>query len=134
MKDVKPLFPFGFGLSYTTFEYSDIQVDESVKTEEPVNVSVTVKNTGDRAGKEVVQLYVHDKESALVRPPKELKGFKKVFLKPGESLKVDFVLDQRALSFYDPYQKRWIAEPGEFEVLVGCSSRDIRARATFTLL
>jgi len=82
----------------------------------------------------VVQLYVHDKESALVRPPKELKGFEKVFFQPGESTQVSFVLNQRALSFYDPYQKRWVAEPGKFEVLVGGSSRDIRARAMFTLL
>jgi beta-glucosidase len=133
IKNVEPLFPFGFGLSYTTFEYSHIQVDESVKMGEPVNASITVKNTGDRAGKEVVQLYVHDKESALIRPPKELKGFEKVSLEPGESLRVDFVLDQRALSFYDPYQKCWVAEPGEFEVLIGSSSRDIRVRATFTL-
>jgi beta-glucosidase len=134
MKNVDPLFPFGFGLSYTTFEYSHVQVDESVRMGELVNASITVKNTGDRAGKEIVQLYVRDKESALVRPPKELKGFKKVSLEPGESLRVSFVLDQRALSFYDPYQKCWVAEPGEFEVLIGSSSRDIRARATFTLL
>jgi beta-glucosidase len=134
MKDVDPLFPFGFGLSYTTFEYSDLQVDESVKMGEPVNASITVKNTGDRAGKEVVQLYVRDKESALVRPPKELKRFEKVSLEPGESLRIDFVLDRRALSFYDPYQKGWTVESGEFEVLIGSSSRDIRARATFALL
>jgi beta-glucosidase len=100
---------------------------------EPVSVSITVKNTGHRTGKGVVQLCVHDKESALIRLPKELKGFKKVSLEPGESLRADFVLDQRAALFYDPYQKCWVAEPGEFEVLIGSSSRDIRARATFTL-
>jgi beta-glucosidase len=133
-KGVEPLFPFGFGLSYTTFEYSALRLPDKVKAGEPVKVSVTVKNSGDRAGREVVQLYVADKAASLARPPKELKGFKKVFLKPGESTTVDFVLDQRALSFYDPYRKGWVAEPGEFEVLVGSSSRDIRAQGTFTLV
>ncbi|MFN2271650.1 MAG: glycoside hydrolase family 3 C-terminal domain-containing protein, partial [Anaerolineae bacterium] len=132
-KDVEPLFPFGFGLSYTTFEYSDLRVPKTARAGEPVNVSVTVTNTGKCAGKEVVQLYVSDEVSSLPRPPKELKGFKKVVLDPGESAIVEFVLDQRALSFYDPYRKQWVAEPGEFEVLVGGSSRDIRLRAGFTL-
>jgi beta-glucosidase len=127
-KDVEPLFPFGFGLSYTTFEYSDLQVPEAVKVGETVAVSVTVKNTGDHVGKEVIQLYVRDEESSLVRPPKELKGFVKVALQPGESKTVHFTLDQRAFSFYDPYQRQWVAEPGEFTILVGASSRDIRAR------
>ncbi len=81
----------------------------------------------------MVQVYVSDKESGLVRPPKELKGFKKVTLAPGESRLVEFELDQRALSYYDPYRKQWVAEPGEFEVLVGSSSRDIRQKASFTL-
>jgi beta-glucosidase len=132
-KGVEPLFPFGFGLSYTTFAYSDLRVPETVQPGESVEVSVTITNTGARAGKEVVQLYVGDKASSLVRPPKELKGFKKVSLDPGESKTADFVLDQRALSFYDPAQKQWVAEPGEFEVLVGSSSRDIRLRGAFTL-
>jgi beta-glucosidase len=132
-RGVEPLFPFGFGLSYTTFEYRALQVPEVVQPGEVVNVSMTVTNTGAHAGKEVVQLYVSDKESSLARPPQELKGFKKVFLQPGESRTVDFALDQRALSFYDPYQKRWVAEPGTFEVLVGSSSRDIRLRAVLTL-
>jgi beta-glucosidase len=132
-KDVKPLFPFGFGLSYTTFEYSGLQIPETVQPGKPIDVSVTVTNTGARAGKEVVQLYVSDKESSLPRPPKELKGFKKVQLNPGESKMVDFVLDQRALSFYDPAQRQWVAEPGEFEVLVGSSSRDIRLSAVCIL-
>jgi beta-glucosidase len=132
-KDVEPLFPFGFGLSYTTFEYSGFQVTKSVKLGEPVRISLKVKNTGKVAGKEVVQIYVADRQSSLVRPPKELKGFKKVALEPGESKVVKFSLDQRALSFYDPYQKQWVAEPGEFEVLAGSSSRDIRLKASFTL-
>jgi len=133
-RDIEPLFPFGFGLSYTTFEYSQLQIPDKVKLGEPIRVSVSVKNTGRVAGKEVVQLYVSDKVSSLARPPKELKGFAKILLQPGESKVVSFVLDQRALSFYDPYQKRWVAEPGEFEILVGSSSRDIRLKATFNLL
>jgi beta-glucosidase len=132
-KDVEPLFPFGFGLSYTTFDYTGMQVSKSVEAGETVKVSVTVKNTGQRPGKEVVQVYVSDKESGLVRPPKELKGFKKVALAPGESRVVEFELDGRALSYYDPYRQQWVAEPGEFEVLVGASSRDIRQKASFTL-
>jgi beta-glucosidase len=132
-KDVEPLLPFGFGLSYTTFEYSDLQVPEVVRPGEPVEVSVTVTNTGERVGKEVVQLYVADTASSLARPPKELKGFEKVALDPGQSKVVTFTLDQRALSFYDPAQKRWVAEPGAFEVLVGSSSRDIRVKSAFTL-
>ena len=132
-KGVEPLFPFGFGLSYTTFEYGNLQVPASVKPGEPVPVSLTVKNTGTTAGKEVVQIYVHDREASVPRPPKELKGFAKLALQPGETKTVTFSLDARALSFYDPDGKRWVAEPGEFEILAGSSSRDIRARGTFLL-
>lgn len=133
-KDIEPLFPFGFGLSYTTFAYSGLRVPKTAAVGKPVRVSVRVKNTGERAGKEVVQLYVRDKVSSLPRPPKELKGFAKVALRPGESKVVKFLLDERAFAFYDPYQKRWVVEPGEFEILVGSSSRDIRAGATVTLV
>ena len=131
---IEPLFPFGFGLSYTTFEYSQLQVAEKVKSGEPVSVAVTVKNTGKVAGQEVVQLYVSDKLSSLARPPKELKGFAKVALQPGESQTVNFTLDQRAFAFYDPYRQQWVAEPGAFEILVGSSSRDIRRQATCSLV
>jgi beta-glucosidase len=133
MRDIEPLFPFGHGLSYTTFDYNEFQVPAQARMGEPVQVSVRVKNSGPVEGKEVVQLYVHDKKASLPRPPKELKGFAKVSLKPGESQTVTFTLDQRALSFYDPDREQWVAEAGEFEVLVGSSSRDIRARATFSL-
>jgi beta-glucosidase len=92
-----------------------------------------VKNTGTVAGKEVVQLYVCDPESSLARPPKELKGFAKVSLAPGESKTVRFTLDSRAFAFYDPYQSRWVVEPGRFEILAGSSSRDIRKKATLTM-
>ena len=132
-KELAPLFPFGHGLSYTTFAYSDLKVAKKVKAGEKVEVSLQVKNTGKRAGKEVVQLYVADPESALPRPPKELKGFAKVELQPGESKTVSFALDERSLAYYDPYRKKWVAEPGEFEVLVGSSSRDIRVKSKFSL-
>ena len=92
-----------------------------------------VENTGKTAGKEVVQLYVSDLKSSLPRPPKELKGFAKVDLKPGQAETVTFTLDERALAFYEPHKKAWVAEPGEFEVLVGSSSRDIRLNTKFTL-
>lgn len=133
-RNIEPLFPFGYGLSYTIFEYSNLQVPSQARMGEPVAVTLTVRNTGAYAGKEVVQLYVHDRQASLDRPPKELKGFIKVKLHPGESREVHFELDQRALSFYDPYQKRWVAEPGEFEVMVGSSSRDIRVQAAFELI
>jgi len=130
----EPLFPFGHGLSYTTFDYGKITMDEMVETGEPVQVKVGICNTGSKAGMEVIQLYVRDVESSLPRPPKELKGFKKVLLQPGEEKEVGFTLSMRDLSYYDPYQKRWIAEAGEFEILIGASSRDVRARAKFRLI
>jgi beta-glucosidase len=133
-RDVMPLFPFGHGLSYTTFTYHDLKVAKRVKVGEPVKVTMEVKNTGKVAGKEVVQLYVSDSKSSLPRPPKELKGFAKVALKSGESKLVEFTLDERSLAFYDPHKAAWVAEPGEFEVLLGSSSRDIRLKAKFTLL
>jgi beta-glucosidase len=132
-KDVTPLFPFGHGLSYTSFDYSDLKVTKKVKAGGKVEVSLTVTNSGEVAGKEVVQLYVSDRKSSLPRPPKELKGFAKLALEPGEAGKVTFTLDERALSFYDPHQHAWVAEPGEFDLLVGSSSRDIRVKAKVTL-
>jgi beta-glucosidase len=94
----------------------------------PVRVTVRVKNTGAVAGSEVVQLYVRDVESSVQRPPKELKGFSKLALAPGESQTATFTLDERAFAFYDPDRKAWVVEPGEFEILLGSSSRDIRVK------
>jgi beta-glucosidase len=130
---IEPLFPFGFGLSYTTFEYGSLQAPAEVQPGQDFEVTVDVTNTGSAAGKEVVQLYIRDVESSLARPYKELKGFQKLDLQPGETGKARFTLNPRALSFYDVLKKDWVAEPGEFEVLVGASSADIRARATFKL-
>jgi beta-glucosidase len=120
-------------LSYTTFEYSDLKLPASVKTGDPVKVSLTVKNSGPVEGKEVIQLYVGDKVSSLVRPQKELKSFAKISLKPGEKKTVEFNLDFRSFAFFDPIVNEWVAEPGEFEISAGSSSRDIRVKASLTL-
>ncbi len=133
-KKVEPLFPFGHGLSYTSFEYRNLRVTPEVKKGEEVRVSIDVTNTGRRYGKEVVQVYVRDVQSSLSRPVKELKAFRKVGLQPGKTEMVTFTLDERALSFYDPAAGDWVAEPGSFEVLAGSSSREIRARASFELV
>lgn len=131
-KKLEPLFPFGYGLSYTTFEYNDLRLPDTVKHGEKVRVTFKVKNTGKVKGKEVVQVYVHDPMSSLARPPKELKAFAKLEIEPGETRHVSFELDARALAFYEPYQKLWVAEPGEFEILVGASSQEIRLKGSFT--
>ena len=123
---VKPLFPFGFGLSYTAFEYSDIKVAED---DGEFVVSFNVKNIGKVAGAETAQVYVTDDECSVVRPVKELKGFDKVYLKPGESKEVSVRLDDEAFRFFDTYQHKFVVEPGSFTVSVGSSSEDIRLTA-----
>ncbi len=130
---VAPLFPFGYGLSYTSFAYAALRAPARVKPGESFSASVEVTNTGKRAGKEVVQLYVRDAACSVPRPVKELKGFAKLDLQPGETKTATFTLDPRALSFYDPLKKTWVAEEGEFEILVGASAADIRARAKVVL-
>lgn len=133
-KHIAPLFPFGFGLSYTTFSYSPLSLSaQEIGPEDTLQVAVDVTNTGQRAGKETVQLYVRDVEASLQRPEKELKAFAKVHLEPGESKTVTLSLAREALAYYDDLAHKWVAEAGEFEVLVGTSSQDIRARATFAL-
>nr|WP_211175804.1 glycoside hydrolase family 3 C-terminal domain-containing protein [Paenibacillus sp. SZ31] len=125
-KELDPLFPFGYGLSYTTFEYADLKVDRTELTDQDeVNVHVQVTNTGDRAGKEIVQLYVSDVESTVIRPVKELKAFAKVALEPGESEVVSFTLNKRSFAYYNVDMKDWHVETGEFDIQVGSSSRDI---------
>lgn len=131
-KDV--LFPFGYGLSYTTFEYSDLQVSaDNIKDTDAVTVSFKVKNTGDVFGGEVAQLYVADKEATIFRPVKELRGFKKVFLNPGEEATVTLELSKRAFAFYNVKLGDWMVESGEFDILVGASSRDIKLSKTITV-
>ncbi len=123
-------YPFGHGLSYTTFELSDARVKRSG---DGWKVSARIKNTGEVAGAEVVQLYIRDTEASVARPSKELKGFEKVYLQPGESRSLQFTLTRDDLSFFDAASHAWVAEPGEFHVLLGCSSADIRADVPFTL-
>jgi beta-glucosidase len=133
-KKIEPLFPFGYGLSYTTFAYSNLHLSASeVAADEGLRVSVDVQNTGACAGQEVVQLYVRDLESSLMRPEKELKAFAKVSLEPGETKTVVLALNRESLAYYDDGAQQWVAEAGEFEVMVGRSSRDMRASARFTL-
>lgn len=133
-KNIPVLFPFGYGLSYTTFEYSNAKLSASnVKDVDGLTVTVDVTNTGKLAGKEIVQVYVHDQKSELVRPAKELKGFAKVDLGPGETKSVSIKLDYRAFAYYHPEYKQWITEDGDFDILIGASSADIRCRLTATL-
>lgn len=124
-------YPFGFGLSYTTFEYSDIQAEVVGKNK--VRVSFNVKNTGKMDGKEVCQVYVHDRKASVPRPVKELKGFEKVALKKGESQRVTVTLDAEAFAFYDIHTHSFIVEPGSFDILVGGSSANLPLQTTVEL-
>ncbi len=131
---IEPLFPFGHGLSYTGFEYGEVSADRaSVGPGESLTVAVPVKNVGLRAGAEVVQLYVSDLESSLPRPVKELKGFRKVTLQPGEETVVKLTVAPESLCYYDDRKGEWVAEPGRFKALVGASSADIRGEVSFEL-
>jgi beta-glucosidase len=132
---IEPLFPFGYGLSYTKFDYSDLKISPSeVAPGKPVEVSLQVRNSGSRSGAEVVQVYVHDGGHAgLDRPVEELKGFRRVDLAPGATEVVHFTLDRSAMAFYSTAKKEWVTEPGQFDVLVGSSSRDIRLKGPFIL-
>lgn len=133
-KSIKPLFSFGHGLSYTTFEYGKVRADKTQMTQDgKITFTVSIKNTGKREGAEVAQLYISDLKSSVPRPVKELKGFEKINLKPGEQKEVSFTIDKSALSFFDAATHQWVAEPGEFEALVGASSSDIKTKVKFTL-
>ena len=134
IKKIKPLFAFGHGLSYTTFQYGKVTADKTnMGQSDKISFSVKVKNTGKRDGFEVVQLYISDLKSYLPRPVKELKEFEKVFLKAGEEKTVTFTVDKTALSFFDDKKHEWVAEPGDFEAIVGASSADIKSKVKFTL-
>jgi beta-glucosidase len=131
---IQPLFPFGYGLSYTTFAYKNLAVaPASGSADNPVTVSFDVTNTGSLAGAEVTQVYIGDHHAHVPRPVKELKGFSKVYLNPGETKRVTVTLDARAFSYYDDKNHHWTAEPGEFDVLVGRSSAQIELTGKWTL-
>ena len=131
---IEPRFPFGFGLSYTTFTIGQPMLSTAtLRSSDTLSVSVQVTNTGKRAGAEVVQLYIAGHEASVPRPPKELKGFQKVFLQPGASTTVQFKVTARDLSFWDVTSHGWKAEPGSFEVQIGNSSRNLMRKATFEL-
>jgi beta-glucosidase len=129
-----PLFPFGYGLSYTSFAYANLRLDrQQVAPTGEVAISIDISNTGGRAGDEVVQLYVHDVQASVTRPVKELKGFKRISLEPGETRTVTFQLDVRQLGFYNQVMD-YVVEPGAVEVMLGSSSQDIRAACAFTIV
>ena len=133
-KDIEPEFPFGFGLSYTTFEYSNLKLVPGQDANGPVvTAEFDIANTGARIGAEVAELYIHQEHPSLSRPLKELKGFKKITLKPGEKKTVSIPLDQRAFAYYDPAKAGWVSEAGDFKILVGSSSRDLRLQDRFHL-
>ncbi len=133
--DKEVVFPFGFGLSYTTFEYSDLKVSsKSIKDTDTLTVSFKIKNTGEVDGAEIAQLYVADKESTIFRPVKELREFKKVFLKAGEEAEVTFELGKRAFAFYNVNINDWCVESGDFDILIGASSRDIKLSETVEVI
>jgi len=134
-KDIEVQFPFGYGLSYTNFEYSNLSVSsDEFRDVDGLNVSIDITNTGEVLGKEVVQLYVGDKECSLIRPVKELKGFEKIELEPNETKTVNFELDMRDFAYYDPKYKEWVTEDGEIEIMIGKSSKEICANRKINLI
>jgi beta-glucosidase len=133
-RDMRVLFPFGHGLSYTKFSYSALSLPSRVEISDDmrVDVRVTIENAGDRPGAEVAQLYVGDAKCTLPRPVRELKAFARVFLRPGQKKRIALRLDKRSFAFYEPYRREWVVEPGEFEISMGSSSRDLRVRKSVT--
>jgi beta-glucosidase len=133
-KNIPVLFPFGYGLSYTKFQYGKPSVSsKSMTAADSLLVKISVKNIGKAAGMETVQLYVNDETSGLPRPLKELKGFKKISLEPGEEKTVSFTLTKEELSYYDDKKNAWVAEPGKFKIMIGASATDIRGTEEFIL-
>lgn len=133
-EDIDPQFPFGYGLSYTTFAYKNLSIQNASQGNDPTyDVSFDVQNTGDRTGAEVAQLYVHDVKSSLPRPVKELKHFARVQLDPGQSKTVHLTLTRDDLSYFNPDQEQWVAEPGAFDIMIGSSSRNIELQDTIEL-
>lgn len=133
-KNIKPAFAFGHGLSYTQFAISNLRSDKNLMNQnDSITFTVNVKNTGKRAGAETIQLYIHDVKASVDRPYKELKGFQKVYLQPGESKDVNITINKQALSFYDETAASWKAEAGKFEALVGNASDQLKLKKAFEL-
>ncbi|MDE6685428.1 MAG: fibronectin type III-like domain-contianing protein, partial [Duncaniella sp.] len=131
---IPALYPFGHGLSYTTFSYGKpVASAKTIGEGENLTISIPVTNTGDREGKETVQLYIGDEQASVLRPLKELKGFDKITLAPGAVQTVTFTVTPDDLKFYDPSTSSWISEPGRFKAYIGSSSADIRATVPFEL-
>ena len=129
----EPLFPFGYGLSYTRFDYGDVKLSANKMNEKGrLTATVTVTNSGDRDGYEVVQLYIRDVAACIIRPLKVLKGFQKVFIKAGQSVDIDFEITPELLKFYN-YDLNYVCEPGDFEVMIGCNCEQLKS-AKFTLV
>ncbi|MEY4085624.1 MAG: hypothetical protein RL074_1411, partial [Bacteroidota bacterium] len=129
-----PKFPFGYGLSYTTFDYGDLKLSKNrIDNSETIHISFRLTNSGKYAGDEVVQLYLRDKVGSVVRPIIELKDFQKIHLDAGETKMIQFSIDKEKLSFYNQ-QLEWGTEPGDFDLMIGSSSSDIRLRSTFELI
>jgi beta-glucosidase len=126
---VQPLFPFGFGLSYTRFEYSSLKIEPEGDS---IKATFSIRNAGDRAGAEVAQLYVEPVKPAIERPIKELKGFEKVLLQPGESKELSVTLDKRAFAYFDPATRSWKSDSGQYDICIGASSRNIKLRKRIT--
>lgn len=132
-KNIPALFPFGYGLSYTTFKYGKaVLSSKEMETDGAITLTIPITNTGSVEGKETVQLYVQDEKSSLPRPVKELKGFRKISLAPGETKEVSFTITPEELKFFDDSKHEWIAEPGKFKAMVGSSSTDIRSTVQFS--
>jgi beta-glucosidase len=132
-ESIFPKFPFGFGLSYTTFAYSNLALSKNtMNMKDSIAVSFTLTNTGQHAGEEVVQLYLHNKRASVVMPVKALKDFQKIMLQPGENKKIKFNINKEKLSFYNANLK-WDAEPTDFDLMIGSSSEDIRLKESFEL-
>lgn len=130
-KNIEPLYCFGHGLSYSDFSYSSFKTDRSVyAVYDTILISCKVKNNGRRSGAEVVQVYMHEPEPPVLRPAKELKGFEKVFLKPGQEKRVNITIPVCDLAFFNDQTMEWVVDPGQFQLLIGSSSRDIRGDLT----
>jgi beta-glucosidase len=130
----QPLFPFGFGLSYSSFEYSDLKFDKKqFGKNDSSKVYCSIKNTSNRDGEEVVQLYIRDLLSSLAQPVKQLKGFQRIFLKAGESKEISFNINPEILKMLNA-KMQWVVEPGEFRIMIGASSKDIRLRDVITIV